>query len=90
MITEIYPHYGMAYQYLQDNNGIENVMAMMRDARTFKEHHDSSVGYTLDYFPYADPEEFVLAWDNADFVDKNNQPLSLKRWIENYHDILGQ
>ena len=84
--AEIYKHYGLAYKYIQDANGIDAIMNMIADLRNYDQLYTQlPSGYE---FNGEDSAAFVLVWDNAGLVDKNNDALSLQRWISEYHQLM--
>lgn len=77
-----YKHYGLAYQYVQEANGIANIKAMMNKVKTDKQ---------VPVFPSVTQLEnanYIKAFD-ALMVDINKKPLTVEQYRTNYHSYLN-
>ncbi|CAM3699756.1 hypothetical protein [Rheinheimera salexigens] len=77
-----YQHYGLAYQYVQEANGLDNVKAMMLRVKndSYKMHASSQ--------HYRENPNYILAFD-ATMLDMNQQALTVEQYRSNYHSYLS-
>ena len=93
---DIYKHYGLAYKYLQDANGVDKMVKVISgmddtiynsfvgdDAKSIEEvDYNFNDGYT------SHPRMFIKSFDDAELVDNSGSDLSLKRFKADYDIIL--
>ncbi len=90
----MYQHYGLAYKYIHENNGMSAVVAMMQSMKsnTDTPHKwQASVEFDPEN-PGADEKDPGLAFKRA-FVnhidDHTGTPLEIKRYWTSYHDLMN-
>lgn len=90
-----YRHYGMAYKYLQDSNGIKKMVDFLRainDGEYIYAQKQLPVGYNFDLNRGATVEStaFIVAFDEMMMIKKNGQSLIMNDWKYNYHNIMSE
>lgn len=77
-----YRHYGLAYQYVHEANGLDNVKEMMLRVKndSYKMHASSQ--------HYKENPNYIQAFD-VTMVDMNQQPLTVEQYRTNYHSYLS-
>lgn len=97
-VGEIYEHYGLAYRYLQNANGIEKMMALLRNIDQSDYNYKGSyvsdeasaeLNYNFNDGKSAHRPEFIQAFDMSNLVDANGQALTLERFKRDYVSLLN-
>lgn len=84
--TDLYKHYGLAYKYIHDANGIAPIKKMLQ---SLKHTNHLSVRLEPGYESIGtDMPIFLMAWDDAGLKTKDGEPLKLSRWIRDYHVVM--
>lgn len=86
-----YEHYGLAYQYIHENNGRDTIVQMMQSMKT---NTDAPQVFMSAYEAF-DPDQlydeglaFTRAFD-ANFKDHTGESMSIEQYRMSYHDYMN-
>jgi hypothetical protein len=97
--ADLYEHYGLAYKYLHDANGIAKMVEVITgmsnsqsNSLNLDYNFDPAIHGVLDY-DFNDGYSshrypFIESFDKANLVDANGAPLSLRRYKRDYDIIV--
>jgi hypothetical protein len=77
-----YRHYGLAYQYLHETNGIESIKTLLQRVK-----HDDYIMYATSPEARENPN-YIHAFDST-MLDMDQQALTVEQYRSNYHSYLS-